>query len=299
MNVLLIGGTGFVGGHLKRDLLDHNYTVDIHDESIDIRNAEQLNREFAGKKYDSVVHLAAQSSVPDSFKYPRETFEINFMGTLNVLTALQGTGFKGRMLYIGSGDVYGLLGEHELPVSEERPLKPNNPYSVSKVAAEALCYQWSQTGEYEITMARPFNHIGPGQSERFVLPDFAKQLMEISVQRRDPVLSVGDIDVTRDFTDVRDIVRAYRLLIERGANGEVYNVCSGREYSIRSLLLKMMDMASVGAEILQDSKRMRPSEQRRIFGSFNKLRRDTGWQPEIPIEKTLIDILDDWRNKLS
>ncbi|HLO14595.1 MAG TPA: GDP-mannose 4,6-dehydratase, partial [Anaerolineales bacterium] len=257
-----------------------------------------LSREFAGKKYDFVVHLAAQSSVPESFKYPRDTFEINFMGTLNVLTALQGTGFKGRMLYIGSGDVYGLLAEHELPVSEERPVKPNNPYSVSKVAAEALCYQWSQTGEYEIIMARPFNHIGPGQSERFVLPDFAKQIIEISVRRRDPVLSVGDIDVTRDFTDVRDIVRAYRLLMERGANGEVYNVCSGREYSIRSLLLKMMDIASVGAEILQDPKRLRPSEQRRIFGSFNKLRRDTGWQPEIPIEKTLIDILDDWRNRL-
>jgi GDP-4-dehydro-6-deoxy-D-mannose reductase len=273
--------------------------VDIQTNSIDIRNAEQLNREFAGRNTIRWFTLPRKALFPDSFKYPRETFEINFMGTLNVLTALQGTGFKGRMLYIGSGDVYGLLGEHELPVSEERPLKPNNPYSVSKVAAEALCYQWSQTGEYEITMARPFNHIGPGQSERFVLPDFAKQLMEISVQRRDPVLSVGDIDVTRDFTDVRDIVRAYRLLIERGANGEVYNVCSGREYSIRSLLLKMMDMASVGAEILQDSKRMRPSEQRRIFGSFNKLRRDTGWQPEIPIEKTLIDILDDWRNKLS
>ncbi len=298
MNVLLVGGTGFVGGHLQHHLQTTS-TVDILDESVDIRNPEQLTRFIAEKTLDAVIHLAAQSSVPESFKNPHETFGINFMGTLNVLMALQSARFHGRMLYIGSGDIYGLLADKDLPVAEDRPLKPKNPYAVSKVAAEALCYQWSQTADFKIVMVRPFNHIGPGQSERFALSDFAKQITEIKLRRHEPLLHVGDIDVTRDFTDVRDIVRAYGLLLERGKNGEVYNVCSGREYSIRSLLLRLIAIAGIDVTICQDNDRLRPSEQRRILGSFDKLRKDTGWEPKIAIEQTLHDILDDWSAKLA
>jgi len=298
MKVLLVGGTGFVGGHLQHHL-QATSTVDILDQSVDIRNPEQLNRFISGKTLDAVIHLAAQSSVPESFKNPHETFDINFIGTLNVLMALQSARFQGRMLYIGSGDIYGLLADEDLPVAEDRPLKPMNPYAVSKVAAEALCYQWSQTADFKIVMVRPFNHIGPGQSERFALSDFAKQVTEIKLRRHEPFLHVGDIDVTRDFTDVRDIVRAYGLLLEHGKNGEVYNVCSGREYSIRSLLLRLIAIADVDVTICQDNDRLRPSEQRRILGSFDKLRKDTGWEPKMAIEQTLHDILDDWSAKIA
>ncbi len=297
--VLLIGGTGFVGGHLQRHLCDNKYAVGVHGDSVDVRNPGEMQRLIFRERPDAVVHLAAISSVPESFKNPHQTFEINFTGTLNVLMALRSSGFRGRMLYIGSGDVYGLLADEDLPVTEERRLKPKNPYAVSKVAAEALCYQWSQTADFQIVMARPFNHIGPGQSERFALSDFAKQIVEIKIGRHNSTLRVGDIDVTRDFTDVRDVVKAYGLLLERGKNGEVYNVCSGKERSVRSLLSRLIDIAGVDARIEQDRNRLRPSEQRRVFGSFEKLRRDTGWLPDIPIEQTLHDILDDWRMKLS
>ncbi|HEX9021652.1 MAG TPA: GDP-mannose 4,6-dehydratase [Nitrospirota bacterium] len=295
---LLIGGTGFVGGHLQRHLLGAGLEVGVHGDSVDVRNAGEMQRLISAERPDAVIHLAAVSSVPESLKNPRETYEINFFGTLNVLLALKASNFRGRLLYIGSGDVYGLLGDRDLPVTEDRPLKPKNPYAVSKVAAEALCYQWSHSAEFQIIMARPFNHIGPGQSERFALSDFARQIVEIKLGRRPAVLRVGDIDVTRDFTDVRDVVRAYGLLLEKGKNGEAYNVCSGREQSIRSLLLRLMSIAGIDAEIEQDRDRFRPSEQRRVFGSFEKLGRDTGWMPAIPLEQTLRDILDDWRMKL-
>jgi GDP-4-dehydro-6-deoxy-D-mannose reductase len=294
---LLIGGTGFVGYHLQRHLQGINSAVGLQDESVDVRMADQVKRLIYMEQPDAVIHLAAVSSVPESFKDPHKTFEINFTGTLNVLMALRSSGFRGRMLYIGSGDVYGLLADEDLPVTEDRPLKPKNPYAVSKVAAEALCYQWSQSADFQIVMVRPFNHIGPGQSERFALSDFARQIIEIKIRKHNSTLRVGDIDVTRDFTDVRDVVRAYSLLLERGKNGEVYNVCSGREQSVRSLLLQLMNIAGVDARIEQDIERLRPSEQRRVFGSFEKLRKDTGWQPMITIEDTLRDILDDWRKR--
>lgn len=299
MKVLLIGGTGFVGGHLQRYLQDRNIFYNVHDESIDIRDAEQIKNMISRERPDAVVHLAAMSSVPESFKNQYETYSINFTGTLNVLMALRATDFHGRMLYVGSGDVYGYLKDDELPVIEERFLRPKNPYAVSKVASEALCYQWSLTSGFEIVIARPFNHIGPGQSERFALSDFAKQIVEIKLGLHNSTLHVGDIDVTRDFTDVRDVVRAYVLLLKHGKNGEAYNVCSGKERSVRSLLLQLMNIAGVDAKIEQDRDRLRPSEQRRVFGSFEKLRRDTGWRPAIPIEQTLHDILDDWRKKIS
>ncbi len=284
---------------MQRHLRDSKYAVNVHGDSLDVRNAKEMQRLISMERPDAVIHLAAISSVPESFKDPYETFEVNFTGTLNVLIALRSSGFRGRMLYIGSGDVYGLLADKDLPVTEDRPLKPKNPYAVSKVAAEALCYQWSQTADFRIIMARPFNHIGPGQSERFALSNFARQIVEIQMGRHNPLVRVGDIDVTRDFTDVRDVVKAYGLLLERGENGEIYNVCSGKEQSLRSLLVQLMNLAGVHADIEKERDRLRPSEQRRVFGSFKKLRRDTGWQPYIPIEQTLHDILDDWRMKLS
>jgi len=295
--ILLVGGTGFVGAHLQAHL-PSSFVMSLGGKPIDIRNLEQVKSSLLIVKPDFVIHLAAQSSVPESFKNPYETFDVNFTGTLNVLKGLEHSNFKGRFLYIGSGEVYGLLQNGQLPFTEEEPLKPRSPYAVSKVAAEALCYQWSQTSSFEVIAARPFNHIGPGQNENFAIPDFARQIIEIKLGKRPPIVYTGDIDVTRDFTDVRDVVKAYSLLLLKGKNGETYNVCSSKESSIRGIINTMMKITSIKAEIKQDEKRLRLSEHRRICGSFEKLNRDTTWKPEISIETTLNDVLEDLERKL-
>lgn len=287
MKLLLTGANGFVGQTMQAALPCVPLPY-----GLDLRDAPALAAAVAEIRPDAVIHLAAQSFVPASFENPRETFDVNFIGTLNLLSALKDSGFVGRMLFVGSGDTYGLVPTEALPVCEEQPLRPRNPYAVSKVAGEALCYQWSQTEAFEIIMARPFNHIGPGQSTRFAIADFARQIAEIRLGRHEPVLSVGDIDVTRDFTDVRDVVRAYILLLASGRNGEAYNVCSGVERSVRSLLEALIVLAGIQISIQQDPARLRPAEQRRMVASYDKLRRDTGWVPENSLEKSLRDLLD-------
>ena len=212
--------------------------------------------------------------------------------------ALDAVGFGGPLLYVGSGDVYGRVEEGDLPVRETQPLRPRNPYAVSKVAAEALCYQWSQTGGFRVVMARPFNHIGPGQDVRFAVADFARQIMEMRLGRREPVLVTGDLDVTRDFSDVRDVVRAYHLLLEQGENGAIYNVCSGRERPLRSLVEGLLQSAGVQADLCTDRARLRPVEQRRMVGDATTIRAAVGWTNEIPLEQTLTDILDYWEKEL-
>lgn len=292
-----MGGTGFVGSHIK-SILSSKYDVYLSGREVDVRNAERVHELVARQMPDEVMHLAAVTTVVESFQNQSETYEINFGGTLNLLMALRQCHFKGRMLYVGSSQVYGSPLVGELPVTEESPLRPLNPYAVSKIAAEALCYQWSQTGKFEIVMARPFNHIGPGQSERFAIADFARQVAEIRLGRRKPVLQVGDIDETRDFTDVRDVVRAYATLLKNGRNGNVYNVCSGVERSVRSLIEHLIALANVDVQVEQDASRMRPAELRRLWGSFAKLQTDTGWQPQIKVEQSLADIMNDWEMKL-
>lgn len=295
--LLVLGGTGFVGSHIK-SILSSKYDVYLSGREVDVRNAERVHELVARQMPDEVMHLAAVTTVVESFQNQSETYEINFGGTLNLLMALRQCHFKGRMLYVGSSQVYGSPLVGELPVTEESPLRPLNPYAVSKIAAEALCYQWSQMEKFEIVMARPFNHIGPGQSERFAIADFARQMAEIRLGRRKPVLQVGDIDDTRDFADVRDVVRAYATLLENGHNGNVYNVCSGVERSVRSLIEHLIALANVDVQVEQDASRMRPAELRRLWGSFAKLQTDTGWQPQIKVEQSLVDIMNDWEKKL-
>jgi GDP-4-dehydro-6-deoxy-D-mannose reductase len=297
------GWSGFVGTALEAFLdeaLDGGrFAALVPQRAPDVTDEEALVRYLSENRPDYVIHLAAQSFVPEAFENPRATFEVNFCGTLNLLQALKSTGFAGRFLFIGSGDMYGLVAPEALPIAETEPLKPRNPYAVSKVAAEALCFQWSRSEGLEIVMARPFNHLGPGQSARFVISDFARQVIGIKQGTRAPEIHVGDIDVTRDFTDVRDVVRAYLALLEKGASGSVYNVCSSQEHSIRALLESMLDIAEVKAEIVQDRERMRPSEQTRVRGDNEKLRLETGWQPEIAIQDSLADILSYWERMLA
>ncbi len=293
LTVFLTGGTGFVGQYINQ-FADLN----IINADFDIRDYQSVNEAFSGIEPDWVIHLAAQSFVPRSFDNPQETFDINFGGTFNLLSVLKKHNFKGRLLFVGSGDVYGVIEEQKLPIIENQPLKPRNPYSVSKVAAEALCYQWSQTEAFEVVMVRPFNHIGPGQSDMFVVSDFAKQITQIKLGLKKPELQVGDIDITRDFTDVRDVIKAYRLLLQKGVNGEVYNICSGKETSIRVIIDTLCRLSNVDVEIKQEKSRLRISENRRIFGNSKKLKEVTGWQPEILLEQSLKDILEDWEQKL-
>src|SRR3989338_1928622 len=194
--LMVTGEAGFVGGFIRQALASENNAYGfefIPSQGIELRDAEGVARRCAEIAPGYVIHLAAQSFVPESFNNPRETYEINFLGTLNLLQALKQSGFKGRLLFVGSGDTYGLVAPEALPLTENSPLKPRNPYAVSKMAAEALCYQWSQTEGMDIVMVRPFNHIGPSQSNQFVVSDFARQLMEIKLGRRSPEISVGDI----------------------------------------------------------------------------------------------------------
>jgi GDP-4-dehydro-6-deoxy-D-mannose reductase len=297
MKLLLTGSDGFVGSLLKRE----RPCVSLIDDggNVDLRDADRLRHAVARIAPDAVIHLAAQTFVPESFARPRETYEINFFGTLNLLEALNAADFAGRFLFVGSGDSYGLVAPDELPIDEAQPLRPRSPYAVSKAAAEALCYQWSQSEAFAIVMTRSFNHIGPGQSERFVVSDFARQVVEIRKGLRPPLIRTGDIDVTRDFTDVRDVVEAYLLLLEQGRRGEDYNVCSGSEQSIRDVLMRLLQLAGVEAAVEQDPLRLRRAEQRRICGSPRKLERDTGWARRYSLDKSLADILNDLEAKLS
>jgi GDP-4-dehydro-6-deoxy-D-mannose reductase len=289
MKILITGGSGFVGQHFSS--LYGGIPLASPDGPVDLRDQASVRSAVALVRPDAVLHLAAQSSVASSFDNPSETFHVNFFGTLHLLEALQTIGFNGVFVYVGSADVYGATDETQLPVNEAQPLRPRSPYAVSKTAAEALCYQWSQTHSFRVVLTRPFNQIGPGQNRQFAVPDFARQIVDIRRGRRAPILVTGDLDVTRDFTDVRDVVHAYHMLMTRGRNGDIYNICSGRERSLRSIVDALLRIAGVQAEIQVHSDRLRPSEQRRMVGDPQKICDLIGWWPEINLETTLTDIL--------
>lgn len=293
--LLVTGRYGFVGSTLAREVetqpaLAH-WRIVPTSEQLDILDADAVRDLVAADVPDAVVHLAARSSVADSFKEPGETIRVNLLGTLNLLQALDAVGFQGPMLFVSSGDIYGRVPEDALPISERQLPAPRNPYAVSKLAAEALCFQWSLTGRMKVIIARPFNHIGPGQGMQFALPAFARQIADIRKGIRPPVVAVGDIDVTRDITDVRDIVAAYFALLDGGVNGEVYNVCSGRERTVRSLLERLIHIGGVKVDIVRDEARVRPAEQRRAVGDPAKIREAVGWSARIPLDRSLTELL--------
>ena len=296
----MTGRHGFVGGVLARMAATnpalHGWQLIDTPETWDLRDPVATMATVGAAAPDAVLHLAAQSWVPDAFKDPATTLNVNLLGTLHLLQALQHAGFRGRMVFVGTGDVYGRVPEDELPVTEERLPAPRNPYAVSKLAAEALCYQWAATEGMDIVLARPFNHIGAGQSDRFVISDFARQVAQIKRGKREPVVAVGDIDVTRDFTDVGDVAQAYFALLGSGVAGEVYNVCSGREQSIRSLLERLVALAGVTVSIEQEPTRMRKAEQRRMRGDPGKIRQATGWEPVTPLDESLAAMLRHWED---
>lgn len=294
---LLIGGTGFVGRHMQRSLLPR-FKVIAAGHDCDIRDVAKIGSLVKSASPDMVVNFASITTVRESFQDPLDTYRIGFLGTLNVLMALKESDFKGRMLNISSSEVYGFPSNDLLPVNEETLLRPMSPYSVSKAATEALCYQWSQTEQFEIVTARPFTHIGPGQSDRFAISSFARQIAEISLGKKTPVVNVGNLHATRDITDVRDVARAYGLLLERGRNGQAYNICSGRETSIKALLNELIEFAGLDISVKQDESLVRNVEQKRIYGSYEKIRCEMGWDPQISLSQTLADTFSFWVDKL-
>lgn len=298
--LLVTGLTGFVGRNIQAVFLNENappWTLYQPTQPYDLLKAETLDTLVREAKPDAVIHLAAQSFVPEAFRDPAHTIKINLLGTLNLLQALKTNHFVGAFLYVSSGDVYGQVNENALPITEEQPAIPRNPYGVSKLAAEALCRQWSFAEPWRIMIARPFNHIGPGQNDSFVVSGIAKQLVSIRSGHQAPVVNVGDIDVTRDFLDVRDVITAYLSLLERGVNGETYNVCSASERSVRDLLNALCELSGIHPDIVVDETRLRRAEQRRVCGSFAKLQTTTDWAPQITITQTLQSILSDWESR--
>ena len=312
MRVLITGATGFVGTHLRRVLLSNSKwdivgttfpdksppLLDPTRESLVHLNL--LDREATWgvlDKYapDFIVHLAAQSHVPTSFKDPWQTLENNIFAQLNLLEGCVALGIKPRTLVVGSGDEYGRARLEELPFTEDHPLHPENPYSVSKVAQDVMGFQYYASYGLPVVRARPFNHIGPGQSPRFALPAFASQIAEIEAGLREPVLKVGNLKAARDFTDVRDVVRAYHLMLIQGKPGEVYNVASGRAHSIQQIVDQLLALSKVSITVQVDPARYRPVDVPVIYGSAERLWRDTGWEPCIPLVQTIQDVLNEWR----
>jgi GDP-4-dehydro-6-deoxy-D-mannose reductase len=293
-NLLVTGQSGFVGRHLQQLLVDNSRWRLLPDDRLDLCNQVSIDNVLQPTCPDAVIHLAGQTFVPEAFRDPQRTLEVNLLGTLNLLQALKRRGFSGTFLYVSSGDVYGQVAEGDLPVVETLAPRPRNPYAVSKVAAELLCQQWSYSEPWRIIVARPFNHIGPGQGEAFVIPSMARQLVRVRQGLQPARLEVGDVDVTRDFLDVRDVLQAYLALLKHGRNGEIYNVCSGVEQRVRDLIIQMANLAGVEVDLIQDSSRMRLSEQRRVVGCSKKLQKETGWKPGTSITETLQSVLSDW-----
>jgi GDP-4-dehydro-6-deoxy-D-mannose reductase len=249
-------------------------------------------------KPDYVFHLAAQSFVPASFADPWDTLENNIRSELNLLEAVRQSERKVWFLVVGSNEEYGAPGPDELPQTERNPLRPNNPYAVSKVGQDLLGLQYHLAYGMAVVRVRPFNHAGPGQSPRFVVPAFASQIARIEVGLQEPVMRVGNLASSRDFLDVRDVVRAYHLAVTEGEAGEVYNLASGKPQSIRTVLETLLGYSDIPIRVERDPEQYRPVDVPIVCGSSEKFYRRTGWEPRIPFERTLRDTLAYWREQV-
>jgi GDP-4-dehydro-6-deoxy-D-mannose reductase len=297
MKALITGAGGFVGPHLARELEADGSDV----TGLDLRNGPDLldvdawRRVVEDHRPDVLYHLAGWSDVGASWDHPIETFQVNALGTLSVIDAALAAKTE-RLILISSADVYGPVPTDEQPITELHPPRPHSPYGASKQAAEVLAMQAHRAHGLDVVVVRPFNHIGPGQSPRFAAPAFATQIASAELAGGGEILH-GDLSARRDMTDVRDVVRAYRLLAERGEPGEVYNVCRGDAIAMADLLDGLLDRATVPVTTAVDPARLRPVELPVLEGSNAKLAAATGWTPQIPLARSLADILDDARER--
>jgi len=319
MRVLITGITGFVGSQLA-DFLLTKEDVEVYGikrwrsrteniehlegriilKECDLRDASSVRNVIEEARPDRIFHLAGQSHVPTSWHAPEETMSTNIMAELNIFETVRQIGINPWIQIAGSSEEYGMTHKDELPIKETNPLRPLSPYAVSKVTQDLLGYQYFMSYGLNIIRTRGFNHTGPRRPSVFVCSDFAKQIVEIEKDLHDPTIYVGSLETKRDFTDVRDIIRGYWLALEKGIPGEVYNICSGKGYKIGEILDMLLGMTSnhTKIKVKKDSARMRPSDVPVLVGNSTKFRKQTGWKPKIPFEKTLKDIMDYWRERI-
>ncbi len=320
MKVLITGITGFAGSHLADYILAHTPAVEIHGtrrwrskedcanhlngkvtfHECDITDAHNVYQVIEKIKPDKIFHLAAQSYILASWDSPAETFHTNVIGQCNLLESikrLRPSGYDPVVQIAGSSEEYGKIRQSDLPITEDTPLHPLSPYAVSKVAQDYMGFQYWQSFKIRVIRTRAFNHEGPRRGEVFVVSNFAKQIAEIEREVRKPVVYVGNLEAIRDFTDVRDTVRAYWQATEQCEPGDVYNICSGRGYRIGELLEMLLKLSkNRDIEVKTDPARLRPSDVPVLIGDSTKFRKITGWKPVIAFEKTIEDSLNYWRS---
>lgn len=310
MKALIIGGAGFVGAYLIRELSSagaevhatclpfETITESCGVHTLDIMNADDISALLDELCPDVVYHLAAQSSVALSWKKPGLTAEINVVGSINVLEAVRNAVKKDiRVIMIGTGEEYGFIREDACPLSEDEPLDPGNIYAATKACQEMISRIYVCAYKMDIVMVRAFNHSGPGQSDIFVISDFCRQIAEIESGKKEPGMCVGNLTAMRDFTDVRDVVRAYRLLADKGVSGRVYNVGRGKAVDIQFILDTALGLSDKTITVKQDPARMRASDIPIIEPDISRITEDTGWKPEISMEQTISDTLNWWRER--
>jgi GDP-4-dehydro-6-deoxy-D-mannose reductase len=315
---LVTGIGGFAGSHLAELLLAQGEEVHgterepsrteliahlvepsyIEVHPVDIRNRKGMTDLLQEKRYDRIYHLAGVTFIPESVESPEETLDVNLRGTLSLFEAVRASCPTARVLYVSSAAAYGDLDDPSVPVAEATPFRPNNPYGFTKAAGDLMAYQYVQQHGLDIVRARPFNHTGPRQAPVFVCSEFAKAIAEIEAGRRPPEMAVGNLDVGRDFTDVRDMVRGYGMLLGQGRKGRCYNLASGTAVRIGEILKTLTALAKAEVRIIEEPRKFRPGEVPSIVGSAERARREIGWQPEIAFERTLRDLLDWWRARI-
>ncbi len=313
MRLLITGAGGFVGRHLSvlalskkkaqvyglvRSQAASKLVAGVKPVRGDLLSASSMASVLKKVKPERIYHLAGQASVALSWKEPASTLRVNLGGTRSLLEAVRKTGSRARILVVCSADEYGASARSGRKLTEEAPLVPLNPYGRSKVAQDLLAQEYFRTHGLPIVRTRAFNHFGPGQSDRFVVPGFAKQVALIEAGRQKPQIQVGNLEAVRDFTDVRDVVRAYWLALEKGRAGEVYNVAGGRGRRVADVLRFYLGASSVRIKVRRDRSRLRASDMPFLIGDARKLERQTGWKPRIRFETTLRDVLKDWRKKI-
>jgi GDP-4-dehydro-6-deoxy-D-mannose reductase len=315
MKVLVTGVTGFAGSHLVDFILAKKPGTEItgiqrwrsRTENIehfadkitilecDLRDATSTRDTLERAQPDWIFHLAAQSFVPTSWIAPTESLTTNVLAQVNIFEAMRHMNMKCRIQLACSSEEYGMVYPEEVPIKETNPLRPLSPYAVSKVTQDMLGYQGWMSWKVDCVRTRGFNHEGPRRGPVFVASDFAKQIADIEVGKRAPVLNVGNLDAIRDFTDVRDMVKAYWLALEKCESGEVYNICTGKGWVVKDVLTHLLSLTKVKIEVKLDPARLRPSDVPILIGDNSKFVAVTGWQPTIPFETTLADMLEYWR----
>lgn len=313
---LITGIAGFVGSHMAELLLKEGYEVygmsrprskmdhiesiksKIHLEDADLLDSHSLYTTLNKIKPDYIFHLAAQSFVPTSWGSPAVTLEVNIVGSANVFEAVRQVGIDPVIQIACSSEEYGLVLENEIPIKETNPLRPLSPYAVSKLAMDYLGYQYFQSYKTKIVRTRGFNHTGPRRGDTFAESTFAKQIALIEKGKQEPVISVGNLEASRDYTDVRDMARAYLLAVEKCDPGDVYNIATGKAIKIADVLALLLSFSKIKVEIRPDPARMRPSDVPVLIGDSSKFQAKTGWSPQIPFEKTALDLLNYWRERV-